>query len=119
MNNNAFVASDEDYTFIEEEWDEFLFETRPDDFGNHHCSAWTEMPSDEVYYSESDEKNAEEYFAQQEEDKQRKQEPADEDAEDDENDEDDRECFHKEFDHERSLRAGVARHRHKSFDCDW
>ena len=44
MNTNAFVASDEDYTFTEEEWEEYVFETRPDDFGNHHSSAWSEMP---------------------------------------------------------------------------
>ena len=120
MNTNAFMASDEDYTFTEEEWEEYVFETRPDDFGNHHSSAWSEMPSDEVYCSESDEEedqhNVDEYFAQQEE------EPVEEDAEDDDNaEDDDHACFYEEYDHERTLRAGVARHSRKSLcgDCDW
>ena len=120
MSTNAFVASDEDYTFTEEKWEEYVFETRPDDFGNHHSSAWSEMPSDEVYCSESDERedqqNVKEYFAQHEE-----EELADDEEEDyEEAEDDDHECCYKEYDQERCLRTSVAKHSRKSLcDCDW
>ena len=117
--------------YDEEDYGEaYQYETRPDDYGVNHSSYY--CCSLNCYDSSSDESDddfvdraeleeeaqqyAEEYYAQQEEEKRRKREAANERAEEDE---DDYECYYDEFDHESSLRAEVARHSHKSFDCDW
>ena len=123
-----FVVTSEEYT--DEEWQAYLYETRPDDYGVNHSDSYLDTYYCYVYSSdESDDdfvdraeleeeaqQYAEEYYAQQEEEKRRKREAANERAE---KDEDDYECYYDEFDHESSLRAVVARHSHKSFDCDW
>ena len=124
-----FVVNSEEYQ--EEEWQAYLYETRPDDYGVNHSYdyflseyffyAYSSDESDDDFVDRAEleeeaQQYAEEYYAQQEEEERRKTEAANERAEEDE---DDYECYYDEFDHESSLRAVVARHSHKSFDCDW
>ena len=125
--NRLVVNSEEDQ---EEEWQAYPYETRPDDYGVNHsdsyldaysCYAYSSDESDDDFVDRAEleeeaQQYAEEYYAQQEEEERRKTEAANERAEEDE---DDYECYYDEFDHESSLRAEVARHSHKSFDCDW
>jgi len=116
--------------YTDEEWQAILYETRPDDHGVNYSVTYVDTPYfydcffddsdddfvDRAELEQKDQQYAEEYYAQQEEEKRRKTEAANERAEEDE---DDYECYYDEFDHESSLRAEVARHSHKSFDCDW
>ena len=125
---DRLAVKSEEYT--DEEWQAYLYETRPDDYGVNHSVNYVDAyyfydcsfdDSDDDFFDRAEleeeaQQYAEEFYAQQEEEERRKREAANERAEEDE---DDYECYYDEFDHESSLRAEVARHSHKSFDCDW